>query len=396
MKSLLLCVALALTASAMWTGKFEKVPGKIADQYIVVFKTDLAKATRESHISKYAANMTVIAKHDIGTFQAYSAMIEESDVLASIEKDASVKYIEQDGIATIQQDHSCHHQTGLPAGLWGLTRTNERQLNLDGRFSYHDLTENTVRAYVLDTGIRTTHVDFDGRAIIGANFVDTVVPDQNGHGTHVASTIGGDQYGVSKTSTLVAVKVLGKTGSGSWTGVIQGVDWTTNDAEKFTVNSVANMSLGGGRTQALNDAVDASTAKGKVTWIVASGNSNADACNFSPASAPSALAVGATTNQDRRASFSNWGPCQGIWAPGNAVLGAWMTSDTATNTISGTSMAAPHVAGVAAATIASSRSSFTPAQLIDVVKRTGTANTIIDGGFSGSNNVLAYHRCSSA
>jgi len=388
---MLVCLALALSATALWTGEFQPVGGKIEGQYIVVFKTDLAKAARQAHLAHFAANMTLIAQHSINEFQAYSAQFTD-EVLAHVEKDKSVKYVEQDGIATVTQD-SCDHQTGLPAGLWGLTRVNERTLNLNGRFAYHDVTEKTVRAYILDTGIRTTHVDFDGRAVIGANFVDNVEPDQNGHGTHVASTVGGELYGVSKTSTLVAVKVLGKNGSGSWTGVIQGVEWTNTDARQYSVNSVSNMSLGGGRQQALNDAIDASSREGRVTWVIASGNSNADACNFSPASAVTALAVGATNNMDNRASFSNWGPCQGIWAPGQNVLGAWMTSDTATNTISGTSMAAPHVCGIAAAITATSREAHTPAQLIEIIKRQGTANVVIDGAFRGSNNVLGYVRC---
>jgi len=257
----------------------------------------------------------------------------------------------------------------------------------------------TVRAYVVDTGILTTHVDFEGRAIIGANFVDSVVPDQNGHGTHVASTIGGKQYGVSKTATLVAVKVLGKTGSGSWTGVIQGIQWCTEDALKYrgVDPSVGNMSLGGGRTQAINDAVDASSAEG-FTWVIASGNSNADACNFSPASAPTALAVGATANTDTRATFSNWGRCQAVWAPGQNILGAWFSSNTATNTISGTSMASPHAAGVVT-NILSTRPAnppMSPAEVIALVKSTSTQNVVRDGReANGTPNLMVYSRCGS-
>jgi serine protease len=398
MKLGLALACIVLSASALWTGKFEPLPGKIEGQYIVVFKTSAHAADREAHFKAFSGNMTVIAKHSIGTFQAYSAQISES-MVAAVEKHGAVKYIEQDGVATITQA-GCDHQTGMPAGLWGLTRIHQRQLNLNGQYTFHDAVANTVRAYVLDTGILTTHVDFAGRAIIGANFVDTVPMDQNGHGTHVASTIAGRQYGVSKTATLIAVKVLGKNGSGSWTGVIQGVQWTTEDAAKYrgVDPSVANMSLGGGRQQALNDAVDASSATG-VAWIVASGNSNADACNFSPASAPTALSVGSSANTDARSTFSNWGRCQHVWAPGQNVLGAWFTSNTATNTISGTSMASPHAAGVVANLLSIRPASppLSPAEAFSIISTAGTPGQIRDGKEAqGTPNILVYSRCGDA
>jgi serine protease len=379
----------------MWTGEFQPLPGKIEGQYIVVFKKSAAAADRESHLAAFAGNMTVIAKHSIGTFQGYSAKISASMVPA-IEKSGEVAYVEQDGYATIMQ-HGCGHQNGLPAGLWGLTRIHQRTLNLNGQYTFYETNLNTVRAYILDTGVLITHVDFDGRATIGANFVDNVGPDQNGHVTHVASTVAGLQYGVSKTASIIAVKVLGKNGSGSWTGVIQGVQWTTEDAAKFrgVEPSVANMSLGGGRNQPLNDAVDASTAQG-VAWVIASGNSNADACNFSPASAPSALAVGSSANTDARSTFSNWGRCQSVWAPGQNILGAWMTSNTATNTISGTSMASPHACGVVANVLATRPLSppLTPAQVFDLVRSTGTNGVVRDGKEAqGTPNIMVYSRC---
>jgi serine protease len=395
MKFAVALACIVLSVSAMWTGEFQPLPGKIEGQYIVVFKKEAVAAARESHLAAFAGNMTVIAKHSIGTFQAYSAKISASMVPA-IEKSGEVAYVEQDGYATIMQ-HSCGQQNGLPAGLWGLTRVHQRVLNLNGQYSFFEAGLNTVRAYVLDTGVLITHVDFDGRAVIGANFVDNVGPDQNGHGTHVASTIAGRQYGVSKTATIVAVKVLGKNGSGSWTGVIQGVQWTTTNAADFigVEPSVANMSLGGGRNQALNDAVDASSAQG-VSWVIASGNSNADACNFSPASAPSALAVGSTANTDARSTFSNWGSCQKVWAPGQNVLGAWFTSNTATNTISGTSMASPHAAGVVA-NILSARPlnpALTPAQVFALVASHATKGVVRDGKeANGTPNDLVYSRC---
>jgi serine protease len=378
----------------MWTGKVQK-PEVIDGQYIVVFKPETPLWTRNAHIAALSGNMTVIAQHDIGTFHGYTAAVADDTVVAFIEKSPEVAYVEQDGYATVQQD--CDIQQNLPAGLWGLYRINHRSLPIGNVYHFHDTTENTVRAYILDTGVLITHVDFDGRAIYGANFVDAVQPDQHGHGTHVASTVGGSMYGVLKNAVIVAVKVLGKNGSGTFTGIIQGIQWTTTDANKYRgVNpAVGNMSLGGGRNQGLNDAVDASSAQG-VAWIVASGNSNADACNFSPASAPTALSVGATTNTDARASFSNWGRCQHIWAPGANVLGAWMTSNSATNTISGTSMASPHACGVVGTYLATQPATppIPPATAFAAVRALGTQNVVTDGKEAqGTPNILAYARC---
>jgi subtilisin family serine protease len=403
MKAILALACIVLSASALWTGKFEAVPEKIEGQYIVVFKKGAHTTDRDAHFQAFANNMTVIAKHSIGTFQGYSARIHPS-LVSAVEKHGAVAYVEQDAYATIQQA-TCAVQNNLPAGLWGLVRIHQRDLNLSPpmTYTYHQVTRNEVRAYILDTGILTTHVDFaSGRATAPreANFVDAIDVDQNGHGTHVASTVAGNQYGVSKTAVLIGVKVLGKNGSGSWTGVIQGVQWATQDAAKYrgTDPGIGNMSLGGGRNQALNDAVDASSAQG-FAWVVASGNSNADACNSSPASAPTALCVGSTANTDQRSTFSNWGRCQDVWAPGQNVLGAWMTSNTATNTISGTSMASPHACGVASNILASAPASppMTPAHLFDLVKAQGTANVVRDGKeANGTPNIMVYSRCSNA
>jgi subtilisin family serine protease len=203
-----------------------------------------------------------------------------------------------------------------------------------------------VHAYVIDTGVRTTHTDFGGRASSGYDFVDndSDASDCNGHGTHVAGTIGGTSYGVAKGVSLVAVRVLDCGGSGTYAGVIAGVDWVTANAVR---PAVANMSLGGGKSTALNDAVRSSINAG-VVYALAAGNSNADACNSSPSSTVEALTVGATDNTDTRASWSNWGSCVDLFAPGVNITSAWGTGDNATNTISATSMATPHVAGAAA------------------------------------------------
>ena len=208
-----------------------------------------------------------------------------------------------------------------------------------------------VTAYVIDTGIRKSHSDLSGRAVSGFD----ITPggsgeDCNGHGTHVAGTIGGEVYGVAKDVNLVAVRVLDCNGSGSWSDVIAGVDWVTLNHEEGA--AVANMSLGGGANTALDLAVQGSIADG-VSYAVAAGNGNwagvaEDACKSSPARVPEAMTIGATDSRDKKASFSNYGSCVDWFAPGVGIKSAWSTSDTATNTISGTSMASPHTAGVAA------------------------------------------------
>ncbi len=203
-----------------------------------------------------------------------------------------------------------------------------------------------VHAYIIDTGVRATHQEFSGRMGNGADFVGdgNGTNDCNGHGTHVAGTTGGTTYGVAKAVTLHAVRVLNCQGSGATSGVIAGVDWVTAN---HATSSVANMSLGGGVSTSLDNAVANSINSG-VSYAIAAGNSNANACNSSPARVPAANTVGATTSTDARSSFSNFGTCLDIFAPGSSITSAWNTSNTATNTISGTSMATPHVTGAIA------------------------------------------------
>jgi subtilisin family serine protease len=208
--------------------------------------------------------------------------------------------------------------------------------------------------------------------------------DCNGHGTHVAGTVGGSTYGVAKGVTLIAVRVLDCSGSGTNSGVIAGIDWV---ASNRVLPAVANMSLGGGASQAVDDAVARLTGAG-VTLAVAAGNENQDACNTSPARAPSAITVGATTSSDARASFSNWGTCLDIFAPGNNITSSWYSSTTATNTISGTSMASPHVAGVAALYLQGNPSA-TPATVTSAITSTATTGVVTSAG-TGSPNRLLY------
>jgi aqualysin 1 len=261
--------------------------------------------------------------------------------LNALARNPNVDYIEQDGIATTQTTQS--------GATWGLDRTDQRALPLSTTYTYNN-TGSGVRAYIIDTGIRLTHGDFGGRAVSGYDAVDGGSADDcNGHGTHVAGTVGGATYGIAKGATLVAVRVLDCGGSGSWSGVIAGMDWVTANR---VLPAVANMSLGGGASTAVDDATKRMIAAG-VSTSVAAGNGNQggraqNACNYSPARVPEAITIGATTKTDAKTSWSNYGSCVDFFAPGYQITSTWYTSNTATNTISGTSMASPHVAGVAA------------------------------------------------
>jgi len=269
-----------------------------------------------------------------------------------------VAYVEHDQIARLEE--KCVDQQTTE---WGLDRISERDLNLDGIYHYPTSAGQGVDAYVVDTGVRITHNEFNNggvkRATWGTNTVgDGRNEDCNGHGTHVAGTIAGDKYGVAKVTSIIAVKVLGCGGSGTYAGVIAGVDYVAQQAGRTKKPSVANLSLGGGKSQALEEAIKQGTGAG-VTYVLAAGNENRDACIGSPSGVGGtngpAITVGATTveddgqeEEDVRASFSNFGLCTDIFAPGQLITSAWSDSDTSTRTISGTSMAAPHVCGVAA------------------------------------------------
>jgi len=297
--------------------------------------------------------------------------------LTGLRNNPRVELIEPDAVATA----SAIDQT--PA-TWGLDRVDQRALPLTGTFSYANAAGTGVTAYIVDTGI-APHSDFGTRLGAGYTAITdaTGTGDCNGHGTHVAGTVAGATYGVAKAAQLVPVRVLGCDGSGSWSGVIAGLDWAARN--HVSGKAVANMSLGGPANSSVDRAVQSLINDG-VTVAVAAGNSNANACNSSPARVSAALTVGATDSTDTRAGFSNYGSCLDLFAPGVNIDSTWNTGGTAT--LSGTSMATPHVAGAAAVVLSTSAANLTPATVAS--RMTSTASVVVSARGAGSPNRLLY------
>ncbi|GGJ36338.1 S8 family peptidase [Deinococcus roseus] len=347
-------------------------------EYIVVFRK--TATVQGQSISKLGAGQVVqmlgLEKQGVQVQAVYSDVLDgfaaklSGSNVQKLTADPRVAYLQ-----AVQTYHAVDTQTSPPS--WGLDRIDQQNLPLSNSYTYS--TSGTgVTAYILDTGLNTTHVAFSGRASIGYDVINDGQngKDCQGHGTHVAGTIGSSTYGVAKNVKLVAVRVLGCDGTGSNQGIIQAINWVAQNAQK---PAVVNMSLGPQSRsvdQAMDDAIASAISRG-ITFVLAAGNSNDDACYYSPARTPAAITVASSTSTDARSSFSNYGTCVDIFAPGSNITSTWIGSTTATNTISGTSMASPHTAG-AAALVLSANPAFTPQQVRDTLVNTATQNKITD------------------
>ncbi|MGC9535692.1 S8 family peptidase [Streptomyces sp. UG1] len=370
----------ALPAAAAPEGRiqYEGAANAVADSYIVTLKADRARSGSN-------AARAVVERHGADIERTYQKALNGYAVEASA---TEAKRLAADpAVASVVQNRTFSintTQTNPPS--WGLDRIDQRNLPRDSSYTYPDSGGQGVTTYVIDTGVRITHSDFGGRASYGYDAIDNdnTAQDGHGHGTHVAGTVAGSAYGVAKKAKIVGVRVLNNSGSGTTAQVVAGIDWVARNAVK---PAVANMSLGGGADSALDTAVRNAIASG-VTFAVAAGNESTNASTKSPARVTEAITVGATTSSDAKASYSNYGSVLDLFAPGSSITSTWNSSDSATNTISGTSMASPHVAGAAALYLADNPTS-TPAQVASALTSAATTGVVGSPG-SGSPNRLLY------
>ncbi|MFD5627198.1 S8 family serine peptidase [Streptomyces sp. NPDC127072] len=349
----------------------------VADSYLVTLKADAAKAGSaegKALAEEYGATIERTYKKAINGYAVEATAAEAG------------RFAADPAVASVVQNRTFRINATQPSPpSWGLDRIDQKTLPLNNSYTYPDSAGTGVTAYIIDTGVRITHGDFGGRASYGYDAVDNdnTAQDGNGHGTHVAGTVAGTAHGVAKKARIVGVRVLNNAGSGTTAGVVAGIDWVAANAVK---PAVANMSLGGGADSTLDAAVRGAIASG-VTFAVAAGNDGANASSYSPARVTEAITVGSTTSTDARSSFSNYGSVLDIFAPGSSITSTWNTSDSATNTISGTSMATPHVAGAAAVYLGINPSA-TPAQVATGLINASSTGVVTNPGTGSPNRLL--------
>ncbi|KAF9284852.1 subtilisin-like protease Pr1B [Linnemannia elongata] len=370
----------------------------IPDSYIIVLNKDmhaLSPNGSEATASAFKAKFDALAKNHNGRnggpvptiHREFSSAISgfhatlDATTLKAIQADPDVAYIEQDAVV------NAYGVQPNPPATWGLVRISQHVRDLTKPYYYNDLAGQGVTAYIIDTGILTTHTDFGGRAVMGANFVSgSPNTDENGHGTHLAGVIGGTIYGVAKKVKLVGVKVLNAQGSGSTSGVVAGMDYVAANA--VAGKTVVNMSLGGGTSTAINDAAQRLYAK-NAPLFAAAGGSASTACTGSPGGAPNVYTVASTDSTDHVASFSSTGPCVEIFAPGVGIKSTWIGSNSATNTVSGTSMSTAFVTGAAA--LFAAQGGLNTAQAVYNVLSAQCTTGVITGNLGGAPNCLVYN-----
>jgi subtilisin family serine protease len=409
MSLIYLLVLIFLSVSSKLAPLHKAQKDTIEDHYIVVFKKETPNDVFEKQIGVVQAMVGDIGHVYKKALKGFSSKLT-ADQLTQIRKNPFVEYVEVDQIVKLveqnvnneQEQQRCEFE---PSDSWGQTRISQKQILLNGKYHATGTGGQGVTAYIVDTGVYVQHSDFQGRASFGykasPSWSNT---DSNGHGTHVASTTAGKLYGVAKKANIVAVKVLGDNGQGTNSGVIAGVDYVVEQHQsKGKKPSTANLSLGGSFSSALNAAITSAVSFG-ISFVVAAGNNDYDACQYSPASADGAITVGATNiavvegkEIDIRSVFSNYGSCVDVFAPGTLIKAAWIGSETAFNIISGTSMASPHVCGIATL-ILGDQPNNTPKQVLDLIVSTSNKkliNMACDGDKTclQSPNYLAYNSC---
>ncbi|MEU6604572.1 S8 family peptidase [Streptomyces shenzhenensis] len=386
--------ALTGVAAAALVGGLTALPAHAVPATGTVLAADSPTAVQGSYLVtlKNSAGFKASSSTGKGLIKEYGGTVKKTfgaalnGYTANLSATEAARLAADPAVASVEQNQTVRlTDTTQSDAPWGLDRIDQTSLPLSGTYTYPDSAGSGVTAYVIDTGVRITHSQISGRASYGYDAVDgdNTAQDGNGHGTHVATTIAGSTYGVAKKANIVAVRVLDNSGSGTTAGVVAGIDWVTAN---HSGPSVANMSLGGGASSTLDAAVRSSIASG-VTYAVAAGNNGLSASSYSPARVTEAITVGATTSSDAKASYSNYGSVLDLFAPGSSITAGWNTSDTATNTISGTSMATPHVAGAAAVYLAS-HTSATPAQVATALVNGATSNVLSSVGTGSPNKLL--------